>query len=327
MESNELADTTAMWRCAGSVEPYESWNEMQTLPITGNFHSLEPMPFYWTVSPQEVAYFSQWMAVNVEGSVYAKELVNDWIALTKNGQQSTQYRTAEQFRVAFGACVNSEAQARKIYRPAPPVYPAYEPIVSYDASAMFTPTPFFDGFFQGHDTDLIPAMLRLFVATPLYKGPGRYEIFCTNRRVVTVVVDRAIVNLPAGVSVAASASQPGEGPENVLDTNLSTIWHTPWDLRAALPQSITLDFKADCSMYGLTYVPRQVGLNGMIQDYQVQVSSDGQQFSTVASGTWAVDTAKKDVSFAATRGRYMRLVALSGVGGWASAARISAVVC
>jgi hypothetical protein len=67
-------------------------------------------------------------------------------------------------------------------------------------------------------------------------------------------------------------------------------------------------------------------MNGVISEYAFYVSADGSDWGApVASGVFANDTTEKEIYFAATVGKFVRLVALSEVNGnpWTSAAEIN----
>jgi len=84
--------------------------------------------------------------------------------------------------------------------------------------------------------------------------------------------------------------------------------------------------KTTQSIDGITYLPRQDGsYNGNIGNYQVFVSTDGNNFNQVKSGTWVDDPTLKGANFNAVNARYVRLVSQSEAGNrgpWTSAAEI-----
>ncbi|MDZ5252090.1 endo-alpha-N-acetylgalactosaminidase family protein [Clostridium sp. LIBA-8841] len=133
------------------------------------------------------------------------------------------------------------------------------------------------------------------------------------------------------MSIVANAEQSdagGEGPARyALDGNEGTIWHTPWDGSGDKPYHVTLDLdKEGDKSYVIdtfTYLPRQSGGNGRITQYELQVSNDGENFTTVSTGKWANDEELKVVKFDAVEATHVKLIALEGVGGYASAAEIN----
>lgn len=145
-------------------------------------------------------------------------------------------------------------------------------------------------------------------------------------RVFGTPVSGTAVTLSRSNMIATSTSyEAGNEPVNVLDNNNSTLWHTKFNLSNPLPQSITINLAGSYTINKLRYMPRQdSSSNGRITGYKVYVSMDGVNFgSPVATGTWAADTTQKNATFTAVTGRYIRLEATAGSGGWASAAEIN----
>jgi galactose oxidase len=132
-----------------------------------------------------------------------------------------------------------------------------------------------------------------------------------------------------GWTATASDNYTYDTPAQVLDGNKSTIWHSKWDgTPVPLPHSITIDTKAVQNISGLSYLPRQDGLqNGNIGQYTITTSTDGTTWSSpVAQGTWADTNAEKQVTFNTVSTRYVRLTALTEAGNrgpWSSAAEIN----
>jgi hypothetical protein len=127
------------------------------------------------------------------------------------------------------------------------------------------------------------------------------------------------------LTATASSFQPDQGnePAKAVDGLENSFWHSAWNPRAPLPQWITVDQGALGPVACLTYLPRQSGTNGIITDYALHVSPDGETWTKVASGKWPANAARKFGNFPLTRTRYVRLEALDGVGKFASAAEIT----
>ncbi len=106
-----------------------------------------------------------------------------------------------------------------------------------------------------------------------------------------------------------------EGPaELVLDDDFSTIWHTSWTGTSRENHWIQFEIEGAYVVDGLRIKPRQGGgQNGIITQYEIQVSNDGENFETVAEGNWAADGNWKEVKFNGQVVKYVRLVALDGV--------------
>jgi hypothetical protein len=113
---------------------------------------------------------------------------------------------------------------------------------------------------------------------------------------------------------------------NVLDGNPATFWHTRYGTTVAQPpHEIQLDLRATRVVSDLFYLPRQEHQNGRIARYEVYVSTDGTRWGApVAAGTFPNGTAEQEISFIPKSGRYVRLRALSEVGGgpWATVAEL-----
>ena len=133
--------------------------------------------------------------------------------------------------------------------------------------------------------------------------------------------------LPPGIipqsrmKVAAfdSDDAPTGGAGNAIDGDPSRIWHTAWsqvDPDTPYPHWIVLDLGASYNVDGFSYLPRQVGTNGRVKDYQLYVSADGQNWGTpVATGSFTIGTAETRLSFPVTQGRYVKLVGLNSQNG------------
>jgi hypothetical protein len=113
-------------------------------------------------------------------------------------------------------------------------------------------------------------------------------------------------------------------PHFAIDGDPTTLWHSQFSPYQPLPHWITLDLGGSYNVTGLQYLPRQDGnYNGNITSYTISVSTDGTNFTQVATGTWADDPTLKSATFPARTARYIRLTALAGHNGYASAAEIN----
>ena len=129
--------------------------------------------------------------------------------------------------------------------------------------------------------------------------------------------------IPQGQMTATSTNnESGQDASKVIDGNTSTLWHTDWN-GVTMPQSITLDLGGKYEINKFTVLPRQSGDNGKIKKYEVQVSTDGQNFTKVAEGNWDDTSDLKVVKFDAVEATHVRLVALETVGAYASVAEIN----
>ena len=100
-----------------------------------------------------------------------------------------------------------------------------------------------------------------------------------------------------------------EGPANLaVDNNMNTMWHTDWYGTSNENHWFQFEITEDYAVTGLRYKPRQTGnSNGTITGYEIQVSDDGVNFRTVASGSWENDRTWKVVEFDGINVKYVRL--------------------
>ena len=103
-----------------------------------------------------------------------------------------------------------------------------------------------------------------------------------------------------------------EGPADlVVDDDFGTIWHTDWYGTSRENHWIQFELSESYAVDGLRYKPRQNGnANGTITAYDIQVSDDGENFVSVASGQWENDKNWKVVEFDPQTVRFVRLVAV-----------------
>src|SRR5690606_4209298 len=86
------------------------------------------------------------------------------------------------------------------------------------------------------------------------------------RRQVAVQVPKECTE-PVAV---ASSAHPGNPPENAVDGDVTTFWHSEYSPPHPLPQSLTLNLRETRTVDTLHYQPRFDGnLNGTILDYEV----------------------------------------------------------
>ncbi len=113
-----------------------------------------------------------------------------------------------------------------------------------------------------------------------------------------------------GWTASANQQASGDPAEAALDSNAFSDWVARTG--SATPAAITIDMRAPQVVSGLIYEPAQTPSPlGVIGQYQVSVSNDGVNFTTVATGTWANTTAVKQVGFDPADVRFVRLTALS----------------
>jgi len=134
--------------------------------------------------------------------------------------------------------------------------------------------------------------------------------------------------LKAGARVShASSAQPGFEPENILDGNPATLWHTSWSEPVpSFPHNIEIGFEKPITCKGITILPRQDdNRNGWIKDYEVLVTAGQGRWDLGAKGRFGADSTLKSISFKKpTELSGIRIICLSGHanGPWASIAEV-----
>jgi hypothetical protein len=122
-----------------------------------------------------------------------------------------------------------------------------------------------------------------------------------------------------GAKVLSADSEDPKNPvKNVIDGNIDSFWHTEWgDKEPGCPHEIVIDLGKAVGFEGIVYVPRQDMSNGRIGKYEVFVSDSlGSWGKPVLSGSFVDGESEREAKFGkVVSGRYLRLVALSEVGG------------
>ena len=101
--------------------------------------------------------------------------------------------------------------------------------------------------------------------------------------------------------VTADSEETGNGGDGLatraVDGDPATFWHTEFrgDPDPAHDHTLTIDLGAGFALNALEYTPRQDSANGRILDYQVEVSTDGQNWTVAATGRWPNNTATQVV--------------------------------
>lgn len=90
-----------------------------------------------------------------------------------------------------------------------------------------------------------------------------------------------------------------------------------------LPQSLTVTFDQPRTVGKYAYMPRQVGTNGMVTQYELYaVLADGTK-TLVASGNWDVNANEKFAVFNPIEAVALELKVLAGAGGFGTAAEVN----
>lgn len=133
--------------------------------------------------------------------------------------------------------------------------------------------------------------------------------------------------IPQSTMTASATSEhasTSEGPASyVLDGNSSTIWHTAYNPKVDLPQTLTVSFNQTRTVGRYVYTPRQVGTNGIVTQYELYAVQDGGEAVLIASGGWAEDHTDKVVTFDPVDATAIQLKVIAGAGGFGTAAEIN----
>lgn len=113
------------------------------------------------------------------------------------------------------------------------------------------------------------------------------------------------------ISVTASSQYTGEGPENLLDGNKNTIWHSNWaDNNVKLPQELIFTFEKPTEISKLSYIPRQNGTaNGNIMEFDLYATDEnGKETKVLDAKAWSGDSSTKFAKFDAVKAKTIRMV-------------------
>jgi hypothetical protein len=105
---------------------------------------------------------------------------------------------------------------------------------------------------------------------------------------------------------------------NGFDNNVNTIWHTAYcGTTAQLPHEIQIDMGTGYLINMFRYLPRQDGVpNGRIGQFEFYATNNLASWGApLATGTFANDATEKQVTFAQSTYRYIRLRALTEANG------------
>lgn len=121
-------------------------------------------------------------------------------------------------------------------------------------------------------------------------------------------------------TATAGSEYPGTGNEGpasyVVDNNTGTWWHTNWN--ETVPMSdfwITLKLEEETILDALRYYGRDGSENGRVNEYRVEVSIDGEEWTPVSTGTWENTAGWKLAVFdQPAAAKYVRLTGLHTFG-------------
>lgn len=110
-------------------------------------------------------------------------------------------------------------------------------------------------------------------------------------------------------STSTAEGQDGAA-SNVIDGNEKTYWHSKWgDNNITLPQYVDIDLGETQTIYKVNYLARQNSASGRVQEYGIQVSTNGKDYTEVVHGTLSNTTAWQEIEFIPVEAKNVRFVA------------------
>ncbi len=134
-----------------------------------------------------------------------------------------------------------------------------------------------------------------------------------------------------GMSASAGTAHSSNPASNVIDGNDDTCWHSKYDddnaSNGGRPKHwVTISLGKEYLVSGLQYLPRQDSLNGCVTKYQIEISSDGTNFTPVAQGSWSRNKDRKTAYLdGAVKTSYVRFRVLETGDDWATAAGLGII--
>jgi len=139
------------------------------------------------------------------------------------------------------------------------------------------------------------------------------------RPIKEIEVDKSLWKI-----ISSDSNEPGEDASKIIDVNNHTIWHTEWSQNTTKhPHEVVIDLGNEFTLAGIKLLPRQDGgINGSIKDFELFISVNGGDWSTIKKGTLEHATKLNLVRFdKEINGRYLKLIAYSAFSGpWTSLA-------
>jgi beta-galactosidase len=116
------------------------------------------------------------------------------------------------------------------------------------------------------------------------------------------------------VRIEADSAASGFAPENAVDGDPDTIWHTPFsDETVPYPHELRIQYAREMKLAGLKVLPRQDVANAYIGRYEVYTAPDGRHWKgPVAEGEFPAGKAPQTVQFAEpAKTSWIKFVALT----------------
>ncbi len=135
-------------------------------------------------------------------------------------------------------------------------------------------------------------------------------------KINSIYIDQYIAVNKAQWTAQADCAHLGYGANNAIDNDISTFWHSDWsDEKMKHPHHIMIDMGKLKKAKGFEYTPRQDRSNGRVALYDIEVSTDGQNWiKVVEKGSFKNNDRRQQVLFKQEMNiRYFKLTSLKEV--------------
>ncbi|HEL1618450.1 TPA: discoidin domain-containing protein [Streptococcus suis] len=187
-----------------------------------------------------------------------------------------------------------------------------------------------DGFVPVGQTD--QTSLTVYNLAP--ESTYRFRVKAKNRlgtseasEVVSLVtpVKDAIRKVPIVLATTPIADQEGTELTYFIDGNDTTLYHSSWANRQAVPSHIVLDLGQVKDIDHILYRPRNNAGNGTITSVKLSISHDGEEWEEVTAPiAWAVNNTEKVALLPeGSKARFIKVHWLASVGGFVSGKEIA----
>lgn len=123
-----------------------------------------------------------------------------------------------------------------------------------------------------------------------------------------------------GIKATTSCrNQGGSGVHNLVDFDEGNMWHTEWSNTNAVPFELVMDLNSISQLDKFRYLPRTVGMNGLVYRGSVSYSTDKTSWTKAGDFQWERDHNTKEFRFEGKpTARYIRINVERAVRGFGS---------
>lgn len=149
-----------------------------------------------------------------------------------------------------------------------------------------------------------------------YKNDTFLDEYEMNFNIDDEQVSASSPDVPTDVCKVSGGSEQSatEGVSKLIDDDLTTIWHSQYSNGVREDQYVIFELDEEMEVNGMRYVPRQSGLNGKINAYEVYTSVDGTNYTLRTSGKWYGHRNTQFASFDPVVAKYVKLRVVSNYG-------------